>query len=59
MTGAPLANPRRVGVPLRGNLAGIHSARRGTHRVLFRISDEKGEVVVLRIDHRRDAYRPG
>ena len=58
LTGALVENPRRVGKPLRGELAGIHSARRGTYRVLYRINEENQEVVVLRIDHRNDAYRP-
>jgi mRNA interferase RelE/StbE len=53
-----IANPYRVGKPLRDELAGIWSARRGTYRVLYRIRDEPREVIVLRIDHRRDAYRP-
>ncbi len=53
-----VANPRRVGKALRGDLAGIHSARRGTYRVLYRINDDQREVVVLRIEHRADAYRP-
>lgn len=57
LTGAFIANPQRVGKPLRGDLAGIRSARRGTYRVLYRINDAASEVVVLRIDHRRDAYR--
>lgn len=48
--------PKRVGKPLRGELAGLWSARRGTYRVLYRIRDD--EVVVVRIEHRRDAYRP-
>ena len=58
LTGSLTAAPRRVGKPLRGDLAGIHSARRGTYRVLYRINDTAREVVVLRIDHRRDIYRP-
>lgn len=57
MTGVLVENPRRVGKPLRGDLAGIYSARRGTYRVLYRINDGLHEVVVLRIDHRRDVYR--
>lgn len=59
LTGALVENPHRVGRQLRGDLSGIHSARRGTYRVLYRINEAKREVVVLRIDHRRDAYRPG
>ena len=56
-TGALVANPSREGKSLRGELAGIHSARRGTYRVLNRIDEDLREVVVLRIDHRRDVYR--
>jgi mRNA interferase RelE/StbE len=58
LSGALITDPRRVGKPLRGDLAGIHSARRGTYRVLYRINDAHHEIVVLRIDSRRDAYRP-
>jgi mRNA interferase RelE/StbE len=58
LTTVLLENPHRVGKPLRNDLAGVWSARRGTYRVLYRIHEERREVVVLRIDHRRDAYRP-
>lgn len=58
VTTALLDNPHRVGKPLRDDLAGIWAARRGTYRVLYRIREDSREVVVLRIDHRRDAYRP-
>jgi mRNA interferase RelE/StbE len=58
LTTALLENPRRVGRPLRDDLAGVWSARRGTYRVLYRISNDLREVVVLRVDHRRDADRP-
>jgi len=57
VTGALLENPHRVGTQLRGDLAGVRAARRGTYRVLYRINDAEGEVVVLRVEHRRDAYR--
>ncbi len=58
LTGALTEDPRRVAKRLPGDLAGIYSARRGTYRVLYRINDERKEVVVLRIGHRSDAYRP-
>lgn len=58
LTTALVDNPHRVGKPLRDDLAGIWSARRGTYRVLYRINDDPREVVVLRVEHRRDAYRP-
>ena len=57
VTGVLLENPRRVGKSLRGDLAGIYSARRGTYRGLHRNNEGLREVVVLRIDQRRDAYR--
>jgi mRNA interferase RelE/StbE len=57
LTGVMLESPQRVGKPLRGDLAGIYSARRGTYRVLYRVNEGLHEVVVLRIDHRRDVYR--
>lgn len=57
MTTALIAEPRRVGKPLRGQLAGVWSARRGTYRVLYRLRDDTREVIVVRIEHRRDAYR--
>lgn len=58
LTTALIDNPRRVGKPLRDELRGIFSARRGTYRVLYRIFDDRREVVVLRVEHRRDVYRP-
>ncbi|HLI42487.1 MAG TPA: type II toxin-antitoxin system RelE/ParE family toxin [Streptosporangiaceae bacterium] len=58
VTGDLLTAPRRMGKPLRRELAGIWSARRGSYRVLYEIDEEKQRVVVLRIDHRADIYRP-
>ena len=58
LTSALIAEPRRVGKPLRGELTGIWAARRGTYRVLYRVRDDPREVIVVRIDHRRDVYRP-
>jgi mRNA-degrading endonuclease RelE of RelBE toxin-antitoxin system len=58
LTTALVQQPRRVGRPLRADLAGLWSARRGTYRVLYRVHEEPAEVVVVRIEHRRDVYRP-
>lgn len=49
--------PRRIGKALQRELSGIHSARRGTYRVLYRIDEQRREVIVLRVEHRRDVYR--
>ena len=58
LTTSLIRDPHRAGKPLRADLTGIWSARRGTYRVLYRIRDDTREVIVLRIEHRRDAYRP-
>lgn len=55
----PIASePRRVGKALVGDLAGLYSARRGDYRVLYQIDERNRVVVILRIQHRRDVYRP-
>lgn len=54
----PLAtNPQRVGHALRLKLDGLHSARRGDHRILYRIDDAARCVVIHAIEHRSDIYR--
>ena len=58
LTTSLVQRPHRVGNPLRDDLAGVWSARRGTYRVLYRIRDDLHEVIVLRVEHRRDVYRP-
>ena len=57
VTGPLVENPHRVGRALRNELAGVHSARRGSYRVLYRIDQAAREVIVLRIEHRGDVYR--
>jgi mRNA-degrading endonuclease RelE of RelBE toxin-antitoxin system len=51
------AKPHRVGRPLRLGLAGLHSARRGAYRVIYRIDEQRRRVDVVAIEHRSDAYR--
>ncbi len=58
LTTALIYQPYRVGKPLRNDLAGVWSARRGTYRILYRIREDLREVIVLRIEHLRDVYRP-
>lgn len=52
------ASPQRVGHPLRFELAGRHSARRGDYRIVYRIDDQQHRVIIEAIRHRADAYRP-
>lgn len=58
MLSALVDNPYRVGGRLQRELAGLHSARRGSYRVVYEIDDGERAVVVLRIDHRSRVYRP-
>jgi mRNA interferase RelE/StbE len=55
--GALAESPYRVGKPLDEPYAGLHSARRGTYRVLYQIDDKTNTVTVVDIKHRSAAYR--
>lgn len=55
--GALATNPRRVGHPLRNELDGHWSARRGEYRVIYTIDDDRVVVRVVLVAHRADAYR--
>ena len=50
------ADPHRVGKPLRFDLEGYWSARRGQYRVIYSIHDDEVLVRVVRISHRADVY---
>jgi mRNA-degrading endonuclease RelE of RelBE toxin-antitoxin system len=53
----PLAeDPYRVGNPLRFQLLGYWSARRGAYRVIYSIHEDEVLVRVVRISHRADVY---
>lgn len=58
MVGPLVLHPKRVGLPLRRDLEGLWSARRGPYRIVFEVDDDARRVIVLRIDHRADVYRP-
>lgn len=54
----PLAdNPYKLSKPLRGELEGTRSARRGDYRVLLWIDDGQHTIVILDISHRAHIYR--
>ena len=56
--GSLAASPHRVGKPLELGIDGLHSARRGDYRVIYRIDDQHRRVDVMAIEHRSDIYRP-
>ena len=51
-------NPQRLGKPLRFELEGCHSARRGPYRIIYRMDDATRSITILAVAHRADAYRP-
>jgi mRNA-degrading endonuclease RelE of RelBE toxin-antitoxin system len=57
MVGPLVEAPTVVGKPLQRELSGYWSARRGSYRVIYRLDDDQHEIVVVRIEHRSDAYR--
>ena len=58
LVGPPIENPHRVGKALRGDLAGLRSARVGAYRIVYEINQANHTVHVIYIDHRADIYRP-
>jgi mRNA interferase RelE/StbE len=55
---APLDNARSIGQVLKGDRFGeFWRYRVGDFRVIARIEDAEGLILVLRIGHRRDVYR--
>lgn len=57
VTGALVESPHKVGHPLRRQLTGLWSARRGPYRVIYEIDGHAKVISVVRIDHRADVYR--
>ncbi|WP_435748443.1 type II toxin-antitoxin system RelE family toxin [Microbacterium sp. PMB16] len=51
-------NPLRMSRPLQRDFEGLQSARRGDYRVLFIVDEPTEALIVVRVSHRRDAYRP-
>ena len=56
--GSLAASPHRAGQPLKLGLEGLHSARRGDYRVIYRIGEHQHQVTVIAIEHRSGIYRP-
>jgi mRNA interferase RelE/StbE len=56
MVGPLIEDPLVCGKPLKPPLDGLHSARRGNYRIIYRV--DQRIVVVLRIAHRSHVYRP-
>lgn len=57
VSGPLLHRPYVVGARLRAPFEGLWRARRGEYRVRYRIDEDRRQVIVLDVEHRRDAYR--
>ena len=53
---ANLEDPRQLGKPLKGELAGFWRYRIGDFRVVCELRDETLVVLVLHIGHRKEVY---
>ncbi|MGB8019693.1 MAG: type II toxin-antitoxin system RelE/ParE family toxin [Candidatus Nanopelagicales bacterium] len=56
--GSLAENPQSAGKPVRFELEGLHSARRGDYRVVYEIDVTEATVTIIAIQHRADVYRP-
>jgi mRNA interferase RelE/StbE len=54
---AQYENPRTLGKPLTGELGDYWRYRVGNYRVVVEIRDDRLEILVIRIGHRREVYR--
>ncbi len=54
---ANLDDPRSVGKPLVGNLAGLWRYRVGDYRIICYIDDGELVILVVHVDHRSEVYR--
>ena len=50
-------DPRMLGKALTGDRAGLWRYRVGDYRVIARLNDQHETVLILRIAHRKEAYR--
>ena len=46
-----------VGSLLKGGLRGLRRIRVGRYRVVYEVQDDELVVLVIRVSHRKDAYR--
>ena len=52
-----LDDPRSIGEALRGRLGQLWKYRIGDYRIIADIQDKKVLILVVRIGHRREAYK--
>lgn len=55
--GPLVEDPRKVGKPLRDELVGLRSARRGDYRIVYAIVESTRRIEILQVGRRSDVYR--
>ncbi|WP_045211716.1 type II toxin-antitoxin system RelE family toxin [Desulfonatronovibrio magnus] len=55
---AKLDDPKTAGEPLKGNLAEFWRYRVGPYRVICEIRNQELVILVIRVRHRKEAYKP-
>ncbi len=50
------ANPY-IGKSLKGELSGLRRIRAGDYRVIYEIYEQQVVILIVRVAHRKDAYR--
>lgn len=51
-----MVNPIEFGKPLQYSLKGLRRLRVGDYRIIFKIDQEAGAVLVVKIGHRKEIY---
>ena len=52
-----LAETPHLGTALKGDFRGLRRLRIGDYRVIYEVRDDELIVLIVRVAHRRDAYR--
>ena len=52
-----LGEQPHAGYPLKGALRGLRRIRVGNYRVIYEVLDSELVILVIRVPHRREAYR--
>jgi mRNA interferase RelE/StbE len=52
-----LADEPYAGSALKGEFAGLRRIRVGTYRVIYEVHEGRLTILVVRVSHRREAYR--
>ena len=50
-------DPIKLGTHLKGSLKGFRRCRIGEYRIIYVLDHEKKDVIILKIDHRKEIYR--